>query len=394
MYGYVPLAIGLSGMIWLAYRGNHNDLALLFGLLALVLTLVVFYRFHFGHSILYARGLTSMLLMISIIAGAGLLWIYDLRVPPRSIGQINSFLRNNAGKTICLVLISISLFFSIRSHYNTYYYHMIEDVDYRAFTWIRDNIGDDYSKSLLDPWKATAYAAITGNTVTSRVFLHPEQLDLRIYDILEQGCTDTGFLRDNGIGIIYSQSNCRNEDLALVRKDVYLTNPNLTRNIDNPVAFKNGSFEYIYNSEIPIWWSTWYQNCSPNFLYPEQGRNGGTGVAISMNEVEPFEPWPSALWLQDIPVESGKQYLIEGWIKTVNITGEGGAMISAHWKGPGNTWLGDTKFMSYVKGTTDWKFFQGEVVSPDGAISCNFCLILEGCSGTAWFDDLVFEAEP
>ena len=117
-------------------------------------------------------------------------------------------------------------------------------------------------------------------------------------------------------------------------------------------------------------------------------------MGIEIFETEPFDPWPTAVWHQNIPVEAGKSYRVGGWIRTENIVGWGGAMVVPHWKGPGGTWIGHTEFMSYVKDTNGWTYYEGEVTAPPGTTTCTLHCLIAGCSGTAWFDDIVFEEKP
>ena len=46
--------------------------------------------------------------------------------------------------------------------------------------------------------------------------------------------------------------------------------------------------------------------------------------------------------------------------------------------------------MSYVPGTTGWTYYEGKVTAPQGATICTVCCALAGCSGKAWFDDIMF----
>ncbi len=97
------------------------------------------------------------------------------------------------------------------------------------------------------------------------------------------------------------------------------------------------------------------------------------------------------IWAQRVPVETGRSYKIGGWIKTKNIVGYGGAQLVAHWFRPDNTWIAATEFMKRVMGTQDWTYYEGVVTAPAGVTYCNVTCSLAGCSGTAWFDDLIFE---
>jgi len=88
--------------------------------------------------------------------------------------------------------------------------------------WIRDNVSDDYEKAILDPWKATAFVAITERKVVTRIHAYPKRSDKEAYAFLKGDCSDTSFLRENGISIVYSRSPCISPDLTEVRENIYL----------------------------------------------------------------------------------------------------------------------------------------------------------------------------
>ena len=83
-------------------------------------------------------------------------------------------------------------------------------------------MSDDYGKAVLDPWQATAFAAITEKKVFTRIHAYPKPSDDEASAFLENGCVDTGFLKDNGISIVYTRESCDNPDLTAVREGVYL----------------------------------------------------------------------------------------------------------------------------------------------------------------------------
>ena len=389
-YGYLPIALGALGITILATKGGKKNHGLILGLLALLLMLIIFFRLHYGLTTLYARELIYMMLMINIFAGAGLLWIRTIKLTGTSLSKLGSFLYTNLGNISCLFLIGIILAIAIPNRLNTPYYHMIDHEDYQAFVWVRDNIGEDYRLAILDPWEATAFTAITQKNVYHRLWSHREPIDDMIDQFLASGCRDTTFLRYNGISIVYSQKNCDNPDLVEVRKNIYLTNPNLSSVPSISGRLQNPGFWEMHDN-LPVGWYSWSQHCTPIFLYPETGRSGVYCVGIEMFETEPFDPWPVAIWLQNMPVEAGISYTIGAWIRTEDIVGWGGAMIAPHWKGPEDTLIGHTEFMSYVQGTSDWTYYQGEVTAPPGATVCTISCLISGCSGTAWFDDIVFK---
>lgn len=389
-YGLLPIALSLLGCIWLVINADKKKLGLLLGLLSLLLMLFIFYRFHIGLPILYERGLMQMVLMLSIIAGAGLFWVRNIKLSRNYTGRISALLSRNSGAVLCMLVVGIILFFSVPGRLTTSYYHMIEQEDYEAFIWIRDNLGTDYSLALLDPWKATAFTAITQKHILHRIFPQEEPTDIKISQFLKDGCPNTAFLRDNGVSVVYNELPCNNPDLVAVNKNVYVLNKgDMTRLVSVQGTLRNAGFEALSDAS-PAWWGTWSQNCTPAFLYPETGRSWGICVGITTIGTEASEPRPYSMWSQRVPIETGRSYRIGGWIRTKNIVGWGGAEILAHWFGPGNTWLAATSFMQWVKSTQDWTYYEGVVTAPPGATDCNVNCSLAGCSGTAWFDDLIF----
>ncbi|MFH1003215.1 MAG: hypothetical protein V1780_03635 [Chloroflexota bacterium] len=226
-YGTLPVAICLLGAFVLAMRGSRQSYSLALGLLALLLMLVVKYTFNYGPYIMYYRGLMYMMLMMAVVAGAGLMAVRKLplaevlqpwlRVPP---------ITRQAGNALCLVLVVLTLVAAIPTRQDIPYYHMIDSQDYAAFAWIKDNVGADYPKAMLDPWKATAFTAITGKLVYSRIHSFPMDTDEAAAAFLSDNASDTAFLRENGISIIYTSLPVRNDDLAEVSPGVYLLGGN------------------------------------------------------------------------------------------------------------------------------------------------------------------------
>ena len=120
------------------------------------------------------------------------------------------------------LLTGLTLAMGIPDRQNTYYYHMIDKEDYQAFVWIKDNVDESYRKAILDPWKATAFTAVTQKNIYTRIHGAPEPIDTQTYEFLRSGCTDTGFLTKNGISIVYTRGSCDNPNLLEVRENIYL----------------------------------------------------------------------------------------------------------------------------------------------------------------------------
>lgn len=220
-YGYLPVSLCLLGTFWLVIRGDKKNYGLVFGLLALLALLVSFYTFHYGVSILYQRALMFMMLMLGIIAGAGLAGIRSFRLPSW-LGGSNPLPAKVIGIVLCLVLIGATIAMTLPNRQDTPYYHMIDKQDYEAFVWIGNNVGEGYNKAILDPWKATAFSAITQKNVYTRIHARPMPSDQEATKFLKGGCADTAFLRKNGISIVYTRESCSNPDLVAIREWVYI----------------------------------------------------------------------------------------------------------------------------------------------------------------------------
>lgn len=224
-YGYIPILLCLLGTFLLMVRGGKKNYSLILGLLALLVMLVTFFTFHYGVSIMYERGLMYMMLMVGIVAGAGLAGVKNLSLPARLTAQLRvPVITQNVGKFLCLILVGLALAIGIPDRQDTAYYHMIDEEDYQAFVWIKENVDKDYEKAILDPWKATAFTAITERNIYTRIHDFPKPIDEEASEFLGEGSSDTAFLRENGISIIYTREKVRNPDLVEVRKDIYLLN--------------------------------------------------------------------------------------------------------------------------------------------------------------------------
>ncbi len=223
---YIPVAVFLLGIIVLVIKKGKQNASLALGLFLMLLMLSVFYTLHYGVPILYERGLMFAMLMISVVAGAGLMGIKELKLPEKLTARLGMPpITRNVGVLLCLALIGVILATAIPARQNIPYYHMIDQEDYEAFTWIENNVGADYQKAILEPWKGTAFSAITRKTIYTRIHSAPLPIDTIATDFLKSGAKDTAFLRENGISIVYSKWGIANPDLVEVRDNVYLLKP-------------------------------------------------------------------------------------------------------------------------------------------------------------------------
>lgn len=218
--GYFAVALCFVGVIALIIKRDNRNYALALGLLLLLLMLAVFHTLHRGVPIVYERGLMFAMLAIGMVAGAGLAGIRTLRIPD-SLGARVLPLTRNAGAFACLALIGLTLATTIPARQTTPYYSMIDQQDYQAFEWIEKNVKES-GKAILEPWKATAFTAVTLKSVYSRIHAAPQPADMEAMEFLRNGANDTAFLKKNGITIVYSPMPLSNPDLVEVREGVYL----------------------------------------------------------------------------------------------------------------------------------------------------------------------------
>ena len=227
-YGILPTIICAIGIFFLIQRIEKKGYALVFGFAALLIMLMVYMQLHYGVPIMYDRGLMYSMLLISILAGYGLWTIRNLDfknlpiLQRKNQSKMFSFITHNAGNILAIVLIVITMAVALPARHHELYYHIIDSTDYEAFIWINDNIDDSYNKAILDPWKATAFSALTGKTVYSRIHSYPVESDLTAYEFLDNKCTDTTFLKENDITLVYTTGECNNPALVEVRENIYL----------------------------------------------------------------------------------------------------------------------------------------------------------------------------
>jgi hypothetical protein len=222
-YGYIPVLLSLLGAFLLMIKRGKTNYGLVFGLLILLLMYFIYQNYGYGIWMMYIRGLLYICLKMSVIAGAGLMGIKNFKLPALFQRWIkSSFIINNIGRVLCVVVIGVMLYLAIPARQQTYYYHMIDNTDYKAFVWIRDNLGSDYKKAVLDPWIGAPFTAITGKNVYAWIMGRPEKDDRAAYAFLSGGCTDTDFLKKNGISIIYTREVCDNPNLVEVAENIYL----------------------------------------------------------------------------------------------------------------------------------------------------------------------------
>jgi diacylglycerol kinase len=221
-YGYLPAALLVLGSFCLFRRGRWLENGPVLGLAAWLLVMVVYYVGHLGLGGVYERGFLYAGLMMSFVSGVGLSWFIHFHIPGISHHPIFRFFSQNISKIIYILLVLCCLITVVPLRQHAGYYHMIANRDYCVFTWIEEHLGEDYDKAILDPWKATAFTAVTGRKVFSRTTMATSELDRQVYAYLDSGASNSTLLRENGITIVYSPVPVDNPDLIRIGPDIYL----------------------------------------------------------------------------------------------------------------------------------------------------------------------------
>jgi hypothetical protein len=218
-YGMLATVVALIGIVTLTWIGGKRNLSVVLGTLAVSSMLAVFHTFRYGMAMLYLRGLLYIMLFLGIVAGAGLTGI---RRFVAAVFRSNKPYATGISLAVSLAVVVTVLGTTITHRLNTPYYHMIDDQDYSAFTWIQSYLDGKNEKGILDPWKATAFSAVTGFPAYSRIEVAAGNEANRTATFLTEGAQDTNFLVNNKVSVVYSPSGSNNPDLIEVRNDVFI----------------------------------------------------------------------------------------------------------------------------------------------------------------------------
>lgn len=222
-YGNIIYGLCLAGILVLVLRTSKPRLGLVLGFLLLVAMLVTFHSFHHGIAVLYERGLLYLMLMMGITAGAAIGAIASFRLPERLAAlKWRRYLVRGGALAVAIGLVAATLLTTVPRRYDIPYYHLVQPADYEAFVWVRDNIGPEYERAVLTPEISTVFTAITGKYVYGRIHTvtNFEAEDAKKF--LQTDFSDTDFLRNRHISILYTTRPVNNPDLVEVHPDVYL----------------------------------------------------------------------------------------------------------------------------------------------------------------------------
>jgi len=213
LYGIIPSLIFVLGFYLLSKQFDRRIWAILLTSIVLILNIIFFDYSGVSYLLPYQRTHIPLFLVISFIGSYGYVELMKLKKP------------KNIGFLIFIVVIIGTIAISIPRNLETEYYHIIDDNDYDSFLWIKENTASDIVV-LSDPWKARALAPVAERRVYAVMPFGPnvEQMNLvfNANAFLNTNCTNTSFLIDNHIDIVYTTQPCNNANLTEVYLNTYL----------------------------------------------------------------------------------------------------------------------------------------------------------------------------
>jgi hypothetical protein len=217
--GYIMIALAVIGFGFLIARGGWRNYALLVPSVIL-LFFVQFYRqwFDVGPDILYERGWLYVMLLMAFIAGYGLSQLRQL--------SFDFFKRWRWGPLSVYIALALVVAFALVQRMGGYaeedYYRMIDATTYRDFEWLGEELPKD-SVALLNPYIGWAYVPISGQYVyTAKAYPWGVEEAMEITAFMKEGATDTEYIRERNVNIVYSPYPLDNPDLVEVRPGVYI----------------------------------------------------------------------------------------------------------------------------------------------------------------------------
>lgn len=213
IYGIMPTIFFIIGLYFLARTDKKETWSIILASLVLIINVLIFTLSGLNYILPYQRTYIPLFLLMSIIASRGYTKLLNIKYLNKKIG-------------VFLIIISLLATTSVAvfQNINTKYYYVIDDDDYENFLWIKENTAINVT-ILSDPWKARALAPVAERIVYSVTPFGPVEKELtrveKAYDFLNNNCTNTTFLIQNNISVVYTTDSCENEDLIQMRENIY-----------------------------------------------------------------------------------------------------------------------------------------------------------------------------
>lgn len=202
LFGYIPTLFFIAGFYMMTRTKEKENWTLIITPLFLLIDIFLYTQLSMSFLVPYIRIFIPMLAIMGVIAAFALAKV-----------------KNNY--ILGLILTAI-LILSIQHTYETPYYHIINETEYSDILWIKENT---QGIILADPIKARTIPTITGMRVFTVLPFGPVPEILsqnqKAIDFFRNNCTDTAFLKENKITLIYSSVACNNAELEEVHNKTY-----------------------------------------------------------------------------------------------------------------------------------------------------------------------------
>ena len=214
IFGIIPTVFFIIGFYFKSKVYDKKSWALLITCLILLVNIFLFSVLNINYILPYQRTFLPLFLLMSIIASVGYLKLFDYKK------YFNKYV-----VLIFVIMLLLTGFFAVKNNVETEYYRLIDEQDYESFVWIKENTASDIVV-LSDPWNARALAPVAERTVYAVMPFGPveEQMNLvfKATAFLNTNCTNTSFLINNHIDIVYTTQPCQNANLTEVYLNTYL----------------------------------------------------------------------------------------------------------------------------------------------------------------------------
>lgn len=211
LYGIFPTILFLVGFYFLSQRKKKEFLCIMLSTIFLLINIVLFVNLKVNYLIPYQRIYIPLFVLMNVIASEG--FIKALEIKKKKLGLF-----------IFFILLGIAAYFSIAERVKTQLYYLIDQKDFENFLWMRENVGEDQTV-ILDPWKARAFPVVGEKKVYAVMPFGPDEKEMtkvnQTYDFLRD-CSNTSFLVENNISVVYSRNACINGDLVEVKESIYV----------------------------------------------------------------------------------------------------------------------------------------------------------------------------
>ncbi len=213
IYGILPTIFFIIGFYFLTKAEKKETWCLLLTSIVLVLNVFLFTRSSSSYIMPYQRTHIPLFLLMSIIASHGYMKLLGIRKPIQKLGVI----------LIATCLIATTGI-AIDRNIDTSYYHLIDNKDYESFLWIKEN-SPTSATILSDPWKARALAPVAERRIYAVMPFGPVEEQMKLVNnannFFAENCTNTTFLIENNITVVYGRGNCQIQGLIQVKENIY-----------------------------------------------------------------------------------------------------------------------------------------------------------------------------